>query len=197
MRKITIFVEDFGHEEFIKTLLDRFSEDFEIPVEISSSSVRGGHGRALGELKQFLSEMTRGYQNIPDLIIVAIDSNCKGFHAFGKEIDSCVAEYRTILIKAIPDPHIERWLLLDSTAFKMVFGKGCMAPDLKCERDRYKQKLAQAIIATGIIPYLGGTEYTKDIVMAMDLEKMSRSGETLGIFLNDLSAKFNEWKKTE
>jgi hypothetical protein len=60
---------------------------------------------------------------------------------------------------AVPDPHIERWLLLDGAAFKAVFGEGCDAPDLKCSRDRYKSRLIEAIRGTGVTPNLGGLEF--------------------------------------
>ena len=43
------------------------------------------------------------------------------------------------VILAPPDPHVERWLLLDGAAYKAVFGKGCDTPDLKCDRNHYKQ----------------------------------------------------------
>ena len=36
------------------------------------------------------------------------------------------------IVKAIPEPHIERWLLLDGAASRAAVGKGCQAPDLKC-----------------------------------------------------------------
>ena len=49
------------------------------------------------------------------------------------------------VIYAIPDPHIERWLLLDSAAFKKVLDKGCSAPTQKCERGLYKRLLLQAV----------------------------------------------------
>ena len=45
--------------------------------------------------------------------------------------------------------------LLDGAAFRDVFGKGCDAPDRKCDRDRYKQRLVEAIRATAITPKSG------------------------------------------
>ena len=41
----------------------------------------------------------------------------------------------------VPNPHVERWLLLDGAAFKAAVGHGCDAPDQKCDRGRYKERL--------------------------------------------------------
>lgn len=195
MPEIVVFAEDSAHEEFIKAVLKRCSIDFKISVTPTFASVRGGHGKAIQELRQFMNEIKRGRKNIPDLIIVALDSNCKGYSEFQKEIDPCVCDYEHLIIKAIPDPHIERWLLLDSHAFKKVFGKGCNAPDNKCGRDLYKEKLSQSIAETGTETYLGGTEYIGEIVQKMDFNKMQNSSETIGSFLKDITKKFNEWGK--
>ena len=102
----------------------------------------------------------------PDLIVVATDANCKGLNERMREISG--REEPAPMILAIPDPHIERWLLLDGAAFKTVFGKGCDAPDQKCDRNRYKQRLIEAIHATGTIPILGGIEYAEDIVQQIN-----------------------------
>ena len=78
------------------------------------------------------------------------------------------------IVKAIPDPHIERWLLLDGAAFKRVFGRGCQAPDLKCDRDRYKDLLIDSIEQAGVIPSTGGIEFAADIIKNLDLRRASR-----------------------
>ena len=94
---------------------------------------------------------------------------------------------------AVPDPHIERWLLLDGSAFKTVFGKGCEAPDQKCDRDRYKGLLIQAILATGRLPNLGGIEYAKDIVLQMDIHRASGLDKSFRRFVEDLFNTFRKW----
>ena len=78
------------------------------------------------------------------------------------------------MVLAIPDPHIERWLLLDGAAFKAVFGTGCDAPDLKCERNHYKRQLMDAIQSAGTTPRLGGIEYAEEIVQHMNLDRVAR-----------------------
>ena len=152
MRKVVLFAEDYGHEAVITALFERFSGEHKVDVKIINRSVRGGHGKVITELKAFLNGIHRGKETFPDLLVVVTDANCKGFVERRREIDEAGDLFKGFMIYAIPDPHIERWLLLDSSAFKTVFGKGCNAPDQKCERDRYKRLLAEAIQATGIVP---------------------------------------------
>lgn len=98
---------------------------------------------------------------------------------------------------AIPDPHVERWLLLDSTAFKKVLGKGCSAPGQKCDRGQYKRLLLDAIRQAGINPPLGGIEYAEDLVNAMNLEYLERSESSLGKLLKSLRQQFQAWQTAE
>jgi hypothetical protein len=99
------------------------------------------------------------------------------------------------IICAIPDPHIERWLLLDSEAFKRVLGRGCDAPDQKCIRDRYKVFLRNAILQAGRMPILGGLEHTYEIVNQMDLRRMESSGESLGTLIQELRRTLEGWTR--
>jgi len=92
---------------------------------------------AIKELKKYVRDLQRGRESLPDLLIVATDGNCKGFLERKRQIEEVTKEFTRLVICAIPDPHIERWLLLDSAAFKKVLGKGCTAPIQKCERDLY------------------------------------------------------------
>jgi hypothetical protein len=121
---------------------------------------------------------------MPDLLVVATDANCQGFSDRKREIEK--AAYRLLetnpekLLMAIPDPHIERWMLVDSRAFKAVLGRGCEAPDQKCQRERYKQMLLAAMRAAGIVPPLGGMEYAREIVQHLDLERAGRLDPSLG-----------------
>lgn len=193
MRNIILFVEDYGHEAFIKALVRRLSQERRVNIEIISRSVRGGHGKAVAELRSYLHNLALGRENIPDLLIVATDANCSGYTDRKREIDDANVNFKGITIYAIPDPHIERWLLLDSSAFKAVLGKGCDAPDQKCSRDRYKQLLIEAIKSTGMSPLLGGIEHAEDIVKEMNLTRMEQTDPSLGKLLKDLKNKFNEW----
>ena len=68
-------------------------------------------------------------EDLPDLIIVGTDSNSKGFLQREKEIHQATPSLADLVISMIPKPYIERWLLLDSEAFKKVFGKGLLGSE--------------------------------------------------------------------
>ena len=178
---INLFVEDFGHETFLDALLRRFAEQYDILIEV----------------KRYIRDLQRSKENLPDLIIAATDGNCKGFSERKHQIDEATKNFSQQVVCAIPDPHIERWLLLDSAAFKKVLGKGCSAPVQKCERDLYKRLLLEAVRQAGVKPLLGGIEYTEDLVGAMNLDKLERTEESLGKLLKELRHKFQEWDRSE
>ena len=142
MREIALFVEDFAHQQVIGALVQRLAKEYGIDVRLDWRSAIRGHGRVVQEFNGYLRDLARqGHR--PDLIIVATDANCSGLNERAREIGNPDAPASVVL--AVPDPHIERWLLLDGAAFRDVFGKGCDAPDRKCDRDRYKQRLVEAI----------------------------------------------------
>lgn len=164
MRKIGLFVEDRGHAVFLETLVQRLANQYQIPVLTRLGSAKGGYGKMVSKLKEYINDLQSDQEELPDLLIVATDGNCKGYSERKQEIDSATKSFHGRIIYAIPDPHIERWLLLDSVAFKKVLGKGCSAPIQKCERNLYKRLLLDAVRKTGVNPPLGGIEYTEDLV---------------------------------
>jgi hypothetical protein len=148
----------------------------------------------LDELRSFVSDV-RQFPGLPDLIVVARDTNCRGLSETQQEIEAAVDHLSTLTLIATPDPHIERWLLLDSAAFKSVLGRGCSAPDEKCDRDRYKNLLAEAVRQSGVNPSLGGVEYAEDIVRDMSLDRMITADDSLGNCIQSLRQKFREWAR--
>lgn len=193
MRRIVLFVEDYGHETFINTLVKRLACENGIEVKIENRNVRGGYGKVITEYQSYLRDLRREMDRLPDLLIAATDANCKGYSERRREIEETNKEFKNFTVYAIPDPHIERWLLLDSAAFKSVLGKGCDAPDQKCSKDRYKKLLLEAIQNAGVTPPLGGMEYAEDIVNTMNLQRMEQADASFGKFLKDLHIKFKEW----
>ena len=191
MREIALFVEDFAHQQVVGALVRRLADEYRIDVRLEWRSAVRGHGRVVQELERYLRDLARGGER-PDLIIVGTDANCRGLNERVREIGSPAAPASIVL--AVPDPHIERWLLLDGAAFRRVFGRGCDAPDRKCSRDLYKQRLIQAIHAAGITPTLGGIEFAKDIVQHMDVERAVRADRSLGHFVGELRSVFRRWR---
>ncbi len=199
-KRIGLFVEDYGHETVLKALIERYKQEYALDeeVEVQARNVRGGHGRMINELRQYLRDASHdpatGTLNV---LIIARDANCKGTQERKRELEAEFQKYALPVqpVYAIPDPHIERWLLLDSQAFKQVLGKGCQAPDKKCERGRYKRLLSEAVRAAGLSPIFMGMEYAESIIKVMDLQRMDSLEPSLGQLLQDMHTLFNQWKK--
>ena len=193
MREIVLFVEDFAHRQVIGALVRLLAGELDLDVRLDWRSARRGYGRVVRELNDYLRDLGRQGSPSPDLIIVATDANCKGLNERIREFGEPEAPAPMIL--AIPDPHIERWLLLDGAAFKAVFGRGCDAPDQKCDRRRYKQRLIEAIFATGVTPSLGGLEFAEDIVQCMDIERAAQVDDSFRRFVGSLRITFRGWRR--
>ena len=192
MREIALFVEDYAHQQVIGTLVRRIAAMHKVNMRLDWRNVVGGHGQVITELDVYLRDLKRQGSPWPDLLIVATDANCKGLNERAREIGH--RDDPTPMILALPDPHVERWLLLDGAAFKAVFGMGCDAPDRKCDRGRYKQRLVEAIFATGTMPRLGGIEYAEDIMQQIDIDRAARADRSFGRFVADLRDTFRGWQ---
>ena len=197
MRNINLFVEDVAHEDFLTALIQRLVDVYNIEINIKLSSVRGGHGKVITELRQYKRDLHSNREDLPDLIIVGTDSNCKGLSERELEISQVTSDLADLVITMIPEPHIERWLLLDSEAFKTVFGKGCPVPDQKCERGRYKGLLLSAIYEATMVPPLDGIERVDELVYAMNFRRVEQSDRSIRRFLTALQRQFRIWQQTE
>ena len=197
MREIALFVEDLAHQRVVGGLVQRLAASHSIPVRLNWISAQGGHGRVVQALRAYLRDLARYNNPLPDLIIVATDANCSGLNERTREVSGATvssAVYFPPIVLAIPDPHIERWLLLDGAAFSRVLGRGCDAPEQKCSRDLYKERLTEAVLATGIEPVLGGIEFAEDIVREIDIERAKRADRSLQLFLDNLAGQFRQWQ---
>jgi hypothetical protein len=170
--RVVLFVEDSGHESFLTALLARLAEGERASIELLTRSARGGYGKVVQELVQYIGDIRCGREHLPEVLVVGADSNCIGVSKRAQALREAVADNVPHLILAIPDPHIERWLLQDSAAFKASVGKGCDAPDQKCEKDRYKTLLQQAVRNADREPLIGGLEYAVDIARNLNLSRI-------------------------
>ena len=191
MREIALFVEDYAHRQFVGALVERIAQERGIGIRLDWRNATGGHGKVAQEFARYVRDLERQGGRAPDLIVVATDANCRGLNKRAREFpDDAVP---APLVRAIPDPHVERWLLLDGAAFKRVFGQGCDAPDQKCDRDRYKHLLVEAIRAAGIAPNLGGVEFAEDIARKMHLARAARADRSFKQFVDALDGVFRGW----
>lgn len=192
MREIALFAEDHAHQLVIGALVSRIAAECHTEVNLDWRNAIGGYGKVIAELDNYRGDLKRQGSPWPDLIVVATDANCKGLNERRREIVG--GDEPAPMVFAIPDPHVERWLLLDGSAFKAVFGQGCSAPDRKCSRNRYKQLLIQAVRDAGRTPILGGLEYAEDILRHMDIERVTQADRSFRRFVEDLRDIFQGWQ---
>jgi len=190
MRSIVLFGEDFGHEEVVGALVRKVAAEYGVPVRLDWRSAAGGRPQLVREFQRFLRDLQRQGDLDTAFVVVATDANCMGLNAREQEI--ATQDSALPVVTAIPDPHVERWLLLDGAAFKAVFGAGCDAPDMKCARDRYKEQLIQAMRKAGTAPSLGGIEYAADIVREMNLNRAGQADRSFKRFIDSLRREFRE-----
>ena len=198
MPEINVFCEDSFHENFVGAMLRRFESDYHVGSTFRMLSARGGLPKMHWEFAEFLRDLGKGRLPRPDSVVVVLDANCLGYNERKRVMERVVEAYpqfQQIISYGIPDPHIERWMLVDEAAFRDVFGRGCTLPALTCAKDEYKRLLLKEIRASGIEPILGGEEYAEDIVNAMNLGQAEVREPSLGLFLKALKAQFNQWRE--
>lgn len=192
MREIGLFVEDYGHQAFIEPLIRRLAGERRLPVRIRVHSATGGFGQVEAEFRRYVDDLMNFREGLPDLIVVAEDANCTGFAERRKRLRQIAEPIEDRTAYAVPDPHIERWMLLDPSAFKAALGEACQLPDQKCDRGRYKRLLAEAVKRAGVSPTFGGMEHAESIVEKMGLPT-SMKHEDFDSFLRELRAYMRRW----
>src|SRR3989304_7907152 len=147
---IDLFVEDRAHQEFPLAMLDRLAYEEHKGIIVRTRSARGGHGRALSELSLYQESVLKGFvgMTVPDILVIAIDANCKPFNTARNEIKTKVnLKFKERTIFACPDPHIERWYLADPDSLGKIIGVRPKTGRKKWARDYYKMILSKKLIA--------------------------------------------------
>lgn len=178
VQQVMCFCEDIAHERFIVALVQRAAQQQNTSVQIKVLSATHG-SRVWVEFRQYLRELKTGAQRLPDVLVVVMDGNCKKPAQVRKDIEQEVGKSGlTIpqLVCAVPDPHIERWYLEDQQALKSILPNAQPKKlRYKCERDRYKRALVEAIRVAGVEPLLGGAEYGDEVANALNPYRLDRS----------------------
>lgn len=195
---IDIFAEDRAHEDFLRAMIGRLGRQEHRDIQTRVRSARGGHGKALNELCLYQRGVLHGLtgMTMPHLLVVAIDANCESFARKTGEIrERLDQEFRERAILACPDPYVERWYLADPQALHDVVGVTPALARTKCERAYYKDILSRTIVRGGYPVTLGGIEFARDIVEAMDLHRAGRSVRSLGHFVTDTVSQLRLWNE--
>lgn len=160
-------------------------------LDLESRNARGGLPRAKRELTRYVDDLLARETDMPDVLVVAVDADCVGGNARRGELRPIIDRVPSscCIVLAIPDPHVERWYLIDAAAVKAALGQGPAAyAPRHCEREVYKRVLAETIELSGARPALGGYEFAAPIVEAMDFYAAGRAEPELGRFLEEFRA---------
>lgn len=189
--RYTLHAEDSAQRLIIDAIIQCHFPNMELqkdPLGNVAVNTRNRGSRVVDDAKAFIAAHGEEIQQDGRrLTLIAVDGNCSGHLKKRKEVLSRLSLPSALIpttVLAVPEPHIERWLLLDSAAFKAVLGRGCAAPDQKCEKDRYKQLLRGAVKdATNTNPALGGLEYAAEVIENWDLPRTREPCESLDAFI--------------
>jgi hypothetical protein len=189
---VVLYCEDSGHEQFARAVLTRISHELGLRIAVRTSSGRGGHGRAMTEFKGWQRTIAGGGGfgfDIPDLLILMIDANCKGWATVRRELEDAIdGRIFPRCAIACPDPHVERWCLADPEAVQEVLGVAAPSDPGKCDRRFYKNLLRQTILDAGQPILTTEMEYAPDLVNAMDLFRAGRNQASLKHFLDEVKS---------
>jgi len=188
-KTVDLFVEDLAHEAFLAPLIERVAAESDTEVAVRVRSARGGHGRVLDELRRYQERVEQGFVGltVPDVLVVAIDTNCRRYAEARKAVASTLrGSFLEKSAIACPDPHVERWYMADPPSFRGVVGAAPKPGKRKCDRALYKDRLARTLAEGGHPTLLGGLEFARDIVRTMDLYRAGKNEKSLKHFLDDV-----------
>jgi hypothetical protein len=192
--QILYFLEDLAQEGFIKALVERIAYEESIVGDSLIHDIRSARGgsRIITEFKDFIRDTSRVGATDIDFLVVAIDGNCKGYNERVKQLDRKIKSnhpFKERVVYAVPDPHIERWYLMDQRALRVGIGIDIVPslPPYKCKRDYYKKIINQALKESNVNSLLGGAEYAERIVDSIEnLESLGRQNAGFKSFLESL-----------
>lgn len=194
LRRVDLFVEDDAHERFVAALLRRLAAERGASVHTRVVSGKGGHGRAIAELRGFQAAL-KTQVGVPDLVVVVIDGNCTGWTQRHAEVAGIVDRTRfPNYVIGCPDPHIERWYIADPSSLLSSLGARLSVPVAKCERGYYKHILSSALAAAGHKVLLGGAEFADEIVGSMDLFRAGKNDSAFKAFSAGLRRVIRTWR---
>lgn len=188
--KIIFFLEDTAQEAFIRAMVERLIQDEGKNVknyDLRVLTSRGGG--SIRAYKDFLRQVKKRKYLDADVLIVGSDGNCNGFVKRKQQLlDASKSIPYPEVISAVPDPHIERWYLLDSQALVDAADVPVKAvsPTVKCDKNHYKNLLKKAFTDQGVIPLLGGAEYGSIVAKSMDIYTAGTVDHSLRDFIDQV-----------
>ncbi|MFH1010847.1 MAG: hypothetical protein V1784_06410 [bacterium] len=197
---ILYFLEDRAQEGFVQALVERIALGEGLDREDLVHDIRsaGGGSKVITDFEKFIRDYALAVEDV-DFLVVAIDGNCKGHTERIKDLEKHIGSDHALknkVVYAVPDPHIERWYIMDQRAFKKGVGlaKGPEEqPKYKCKKDFYKQVVREALLNGGVSSLLGGVEYAERIVANIDnIDVLGKQDDGFSCFVNGLKKMFGK-----
>lgn len=195
--RVYIIAEDAAQESVTRALLRRISREEGVRVSVSIA-IKGGYGGVLTEIKGFQRalEQLAIPAGSPDLLLVLGDANCHNFQERKSDIISAInTNIFPFLVIGCPDPHVEKWLLIDQHALRSLFGVSTNISLDKCIRDYYKKELQKVIRLAGWPMTQEGIEYSYDIIQNIDFPRAERNDHSFKDFICGLRSTLRNIKK--
>lgn len=177
---LDLFCEDAGHEVFARALVHRLARECGAPSPtLSARSTRGGHGRALTELRSW--QRTLGDSNVPgDGLVVLIDANGAGWNTMRSEVLAAIDTSRFArVVVGCPDPHVEAWCAADPSALGHLLGTPPPARPTSPGRHAYKRWLREALESAGELVLNDPMDIAYELVPMVDLYRAGRADPSL------------------
>ncbi len=136
--EVDIFFEDRMQVELVKPIISRISVEHDVYPDISEKSVASsnhGKGDKIQDLKNYLKLFKKNFPSfrIPDVLVVAVDSNCDSFQETKESVIEIInKEIVPYFVVACPYPHVEKWYLNDLECFNRIVGFSPSVPLEKC-----------------------------------------------------------------
>lgn len=184
---VDLFCEDRGHEQFARAIIRRLAEELGLrSPAIRARAARGGHGRAIEELR--IWQRIGGDRG--DLLVVLIDANSLGWHQQRSSVVDAVQVARHgELVVGCPDPHVEAWIAADLDAVHRVLGVRLQRPAGRhAKKIDYKGWLGSALSESGVLGLTAPADVALDVVPAMDLFRACKASASLHDFVDTLQA---------
>jgi len=190
---IDLICEDNAQESFLRPLIQRLAGERGYSARINVLSAGGGAPRVRASVSLWEKRVGSGDRAAPDVLVVAHDANCRGYSDVEQRIRDWVsAERASILVPACPNPHVERWYVLDQTGFLAVVGGERLSIPDKCERHFYKNLLRNAVETAGHLSPVGGIDFGPDLAMKIDLYRLSKKDASFKSFVETFSEKLRK-----
>ena len=197
---LDLFCEDSGHEVFITNLVRVIARSLAVmePPLVKPISARGGHGKAISELKAWQRGLRSGALVHGDALLVVIDANSKGWRAMDRDVRAAIdaSLYPQVLI-GCPDPHVEVWCAADPAAFQSQFSVAVPPAPSRAGRLVYKQWLRTALEQAGVVVLGDPMDICLDLLPAMDMVKACQNNPSLGHLVGDIRALLTRHRQTQ